>query len=52
MKEPNKDDPLDTQIAEELRGSPDVYHQKAKKMTAEFARLKVADGHGVEEDDF
>jgi ubiquitin-conjugating enzyme E2 T len=46
MTEPNKDDPLDTQIAEELERQPQVYHQKAKKMTAEFAQLKCRDNGG------
>jgi ubiquitin-conjugating enzyme E2 T len=37
MSDPNKDDPLDTQIAAELSKSPSVYHEKARKMTEEFA---------------
>jgi ubiquitin-conjugating enzyme E2 T len=43
MTEPNKDDPLDTQIAEELERQPQMYHEKARKMTAEFAQPKCND---------
>lgn len=37
MTEPNVDDPLDAQIAKELRETPEKYRERAKKMTKEFA---------------
>lgn len=37
MTEPNVDDPLDAQIARELRESPEKYRENARKMTQQYA---------------